>query len=307
MEKEISPLKDLRATLELRKLLKKIDPDIIHLHSSKISVIGRLAHFLTFSKAKLYYTPHGYAFLREDISFRKKKVYRHIEKYGQRFMGGKTIACGDTELEHAQNMGSACLVRNGINIDSVRKLKENIENEKLTIGILGRITFARNPDLFNNLALKHPKINFLWIGDGEMKDSLSAKNIQKTGWFVNKETAIKHLNKIDIYLQTSLWEGLPIALLEAMALEKPVLATNVIGNIDAVAHGETGFLFNNEIEFEHYLSKLQNPVLRKEMGKKGYERCKKLFNVEKNLTSMIDLYIDELQDNKLQKSKARKR
>jgi glycosyltransferase involved in cell wall biosynthesis len=65
-------------------------------------------------------------------------------------------------------------------------------------------------------------------------------NIKITGWFLDREDALTALNTIDIYIQTSLWEGLPIAVLEAMAMQ-PVLATNNIGNKDVVVHNETGF------------------------------------------------------------------
>lgn len=66
-----------------------------------------------------------------------------------------------------------------------------------------------------------PEIEFVWIGDGELKSRLLADNIKVTGW-VNKAKALDILNDTDIFLLTSLWEGLPMALLEAMYLKKYV-------------------------------------------------------------------------------------
>src|SRR5690606_40648002 len=103
MVRELSPIKDFRSVLELRKLLKKLNPEIIHLHSSKAGVLGRFANSLFFSnKKKVFYTPHGYSFLRQDISSSKRKLFRCIKKYTQRLFGGITSACGDTEYEIAQ-------------------------------------------------------------------------------------------------------------------------------------------------------------------------------------------------------------
>lgn len=290
MVMNLSPFQDLKSTLSLYKELKKINPDIIHLHSSKAGVLGRVASFFLFYKKKIYYSPHGYSFLRADISPFNKKLYWSIEKSFQKFFGGTTVACGDTEYSISKNIGKSVLVRNGISIDEVRKNKSDYSNKKLTIGIVARITFARNPKLFNEIALKFPQYNFVWIGDGDLRDLISAPNIRVTGWMLNKEDVMSELNNLDIYIQTSLWEGLPIAVLEAMAMEKPVIATNIIGNKDVVVHNETGFLFDDISELEDYFNKLDNIATRKEFGKKALERCSCLFDKNKNFNQLVSIY-----------------
>lgn len=290
MPMTLSPLKDLKSVFKLREVLKKINPDVIHLHSSKAGVIGRLAVFLLFNKRLLFYSPHGYSFLRCDISKFSKFVFWNIEKWMQFFLGGKTIACGDTEYEISKKIGNSYLIRNGINIGDV---SENIfpnENLTLTIGIVARITFARNPKLFNEIALKHPNINFVWIGDGDLKHLITASNIRITGWLLNRKEVLRELNNIDVYLQTSLWEGLPIALLEAMAMKKPIIATNIIGNKDIVVHNKTGFLFENIEELENYFEILKDKKIQKEFGEKGFERCNEYFNKDKNFANLVSLY-----------------
>lgn len=290
MKREIAPLADIKSVIQLVRLIKEIAPDVIHLHSSKAGVIGRFAHFFSRSRSKLYYTPHGYAFLRQDISSGKQKLYRLIEKSMSRLFGGKTIACGDTEMEYAKKIGDSILVRNGINIPEVRMHKKSFQNTKLTVGILGRITYARNPSLFNKLALEFPEVSFKWIGDGELRDLITAPNVEVTGWFTDRKIGLSHLNDLDIYLQTSLWEGLPISLLEAMALEKPILATNVIGNKDVVVQGETGFLFDTPEQFAEHLLFLTSAEERKRMGANAYERVTEVFDCQKNFDQLGLVY-----------------
>lgn len=290
MVRELSPFEDLKSTYQLVKELKKINPDIIHLHSSKAGVLGRVAFFFLFKKKKLFYTPHGYSFLRTDISKTVKNIYWGIEKNFQRFFGGTIVACGDTELEIARGIGNAKLVRNGIDIANVQEYFAPHQNERLTIGIMARITAARNPEMFNHIALKFPDFNFVWIGDGELRPFITAPNIRITGWILDRKTVLKELNNIDIYMQISLWEGLPIAVLEAMALQKPVIATNIIGNKDAVLHNKTGFLFTDISELENYFEILKDPKTRSEFGENALARCHDLFDKNQNFKQLLALY-----------------
>lgn len=290
MVREISPIQDFKSIIHLRNELQKLNPDVIHLHSSKAGVLGRIACFLLFKKKKIFYTPHGFAFLRTDVSNLTKKIYWLIEKSFQQLFGGSTIACGDTEYEISKKLGKSYLIRNSINIDQVQQQFIKPKNQVLTIGILARITTARNPKLFNAIALRFPQYNFVWIGDGELNHELTASNIRITGWFMDRNDALKKLSSIDIYIQTSLWEGLPIALLEAMAMKKPVLATNVIGNKDVVIPNKTGFLFNEIEELEPYLELLKDEETRNQFGNNAYERCLQLFDKNKNLKALASLY-----------------
>jgi glycosyltransferase involved in cell wall biosynthesis len=221
-----------------------------------------------------------------------KKIYWAIEKNFQLFFGGETIACGDTEYKIAQKIGKSHLVRNGINIKEVNQYVTNHQNNTLTIGIAARITEARNPKLFNEIALKFPDYNFVWIGDGELNALITAPNIRITGWFMQRKEVLKELNAIDIYIQTSLWEGLPIAVLEAMAMKKPVLATNSVGNNDVVTHNETGFLFDNINELSEYIEILKDAETRIVFGEKAFEKCCNLFDKNKNLKKLASIYMN---------------
>lgn len=291
MSKEINLTQDFKSFIGLYMLLKKMKPDIIHVHSSKAGFIGRLASIFLFKRAKVFYTPHGFSFLRTDVSKIKQRIFYGLEKTISFLSKSTIIACGDTELVYAKQLGNALLIRNGVRINELAKYFEPMDNDKITVGILSRITQARNPTLFNRIALRFPELRFLWIGDGELREQLTAPNIEVTGWFKDKKKGYLHLNKVDIYIQTSLWEGLPIAVLEAMALKKPVVASNVIGNKDAVSHNETGYLFNDYEEACVAIEKLiQNKTIRKKLGESGFERCKSYFDVDQNFQSISKIY-----------------
>ncbi len=301
-EKEISPKKDLAGIQKIKTIVSQLEPDIVHLHSSKAGILGKIAlHQLRYNKPS-YYTPHGYAFLRQDVNFIKRTFYKIIESVFAKFSKTVTVACGDTELVYALKINpNARLIRNGINLNKLNSSIEAKEVNTIVYGTLGRISFQKNPKLFNSIALKHKDQQFLWIGDGEMRPCITAHNINITGWFKNRNKALPFLKKLDVYIQTSLWEGLPIAVIEAMAMELPVIATNVIGNKDLVKHGITGFLFDNENDFDHYAVQLQDKKLRYQMGKAARLRVEQYFDCQKNFNALLDLYYGDLASNNEQK------
>ncbi|MFO7702455.1 MAG: glycosyltransferase [Psychroflexus maritimus] len=290
MSREIDALQDFKSTLSIYKKIRQIQPDIIHLHSSKASVIGRIAARL-YGKAKVFYTPNGYSFLRQDVSKNKKKFYWLIEKYTQKIFGGTSIACGDTEYEHATKIKKSFLVRNGIDTNSLNHIPRNIPAQVKKIGTIGRLSPQKNPELFNAIALSFPEVEFIWIGGGEMQDKLTASNIKSLGW-LDREDALKEIAKVDLYIQTSLWEGLPFTIIEAMTLERPVVATNVVGNKDAVSHGENGYLCEDLSDFQKYISDLiKQPESLEKMSAKSLERARKLFDRNRNFKDLINFYL----------------
>ncbi|PQJ16234.1 glycosyltransferase [Aureicoccus marinus] len=294
MASSISPVKDAHAARELAKLLNGIQADIIHLHSSKAGVIGKLAIQLSKTKSLVYYTPHGYSFLRKDISASKRTFFKAVERSMSSFFPGSTVACGDTEYNYAKNLGEAYLIRNGVNLENIRKHLLEFSNPRMTVGILGRITFARNPPLFNRLAHHFSELDFMWIGDGDLRDQLTAPNIKITGWFTDREEGLRYLNGLDVYLQPSLWEGLPISIIEAMALEKPVVASKIVGNKDLVRHGQTGFLFESFEVAVQQIESLKKEELRRTLGQRALKVVEENFDCTKNFSSLIDLYVSHL-------------
>lgn len=291
LEKEINPIKDYNGYLEIKKTIQEVKPAVVHLHSSKAGILGRLA-LKSFKNIKSFYTPHGYAFLREDISTSKKTFYRLLEHKFAQYSSTTTIACGDTELNFAQKFEkNPLLIRNGIRIDLISKSLERANDDFFTIGTLGRISYQKNPLMFNLYANASPEINYLWIGDGDLRDKLTSKNIEVTGWFTDRNEALPYLSKLDVYLQVSLWEGLPIAVIEAMAMGLPVIASDVIGNNDLVVHGKTGFLVKSKVEFLNAASILNDKKVREKMGRAGQQRIYEYFDCQKNFSHLVDIYV----------------
>ena len=97
--RSLNVVRDIKAYIELRKIVKKEKPDIIHLHSSKAGALGRL--LVGTGKAKMFYTPHGYGFLMENESGIKQQIYKTMEK----ILGKRkclTVACGKSEWEQSR-------------------------------------------------------------------------------------------------------------------------------------------------------------------------------------------------------------
>lgn len=308
MVREIKPFHDLKSLYSLWKLLKNELPHVVHLHSSKAGVLGRIA--ARFSNiSRVFYSPHGFSFLRQDVDEKVRNRYRLFERIASYF-GGTVIACSEGELDAAKSVASrVVLIPNSIDIEAIDRLINPsstlsiVENSKITVGTAGRITPARNPALFGKIA-KEITLNtvgmakFLWVGGGENVYDLSGSPVEITGWLSHNEAIKRIAEDIDIFLHTSLWEGMPIAILEAMALSKPLVATDIIGNRDVVKHGETGFLCKDFEELVQSVLKLvKNPDLRKKMGEAGRSLVEKKFSLTSAIKCLSALYKGEEQNN----------
>lgn len=260
--RSINPIKDLKACLEIYKLIKEEQPDIVHMHSSKAGIIGRLV--ISSKNRKLFYTPHGYAFLKQDDSKLKRIMYKAIEKVTALLKRNcKIVACSKGEYEESLKiLKNSTYVNNGVNPLEIDKLvntknlgKTDLNN--LKICTIGRIGYQKNPELFNRIAEQFPNIKFTWIGDGELRNSLTSNNIEITGW-KNRQEVLNELEKNDIFILPSLWEGLPIALLEAMYLEKICIVSNVIGNKDVIENEKNGFICDDLQDYIKVIKQIQN-------------------------------------------------
>ena len=254
--RSINLKKDIKAFFELKKIIKSQKPDIIHLHSSKAGFLGRFA--ANGRKIKMLYNPHGFSFLMQDCSKIKRKIYWIIEKIGA-MRKCKIVGCSKGEYEEALRLSkNSICINNAINVEKLQKETKDFDIKKidlknLKICISGRIGYQKNPEFFNKIAESFPKCNFTWIGDGDLKDKLTSKNIKITGW-KTREEVLKLVNENDIFILTSIWEGLPISLLEAMYLGKVCLVTDCIGNRDVIKNNQNGYLINQE----NYKSILDN-------------------------------------------------
>lgn len=257
MCRSINPKIDIKSFVNLYSLIKDENPDIIHLHSSKAGAIGRLSSkLLGYNNTNVFYNPHGYAFLQENSSKVKRKFYYIVEKILAK-INGTIIAVSKGEYEESLKLSNKSIrIDNAIDNEELDKIiTKSTYKDKPIIGTIGRISYQKNPKVFNEIASKFKDYSFIWIGDGDLRNELTSNNIKVTGW-MDRYEAIKIMNDLDIYLQTSLWEGLPIALLEAMYMGKPAIVNNVIGNKDVILNNENGYISNLIMDYEKYINTL---------------------------------------------------
>ncbi|WP_417448416.1 glycosyltransferase [Idiomarina abyssalis] len=302
MVTDVSPVKDLFSLLLIVKYIKLHNPDIIHLHSSKAGVLGRVACWLTRRKHICYYTPHGFSFLRKDISHKKRLFFRKIEQFANKFCG-IVITCSRSELEHAQSIfGSekVCLVENSIPFDLIIKSVGNLGGTcKITTA--GRLSPQKNPAAFQRLVkgLEDETATFLWIGDGDLRSELFINgalphNLTVTGWSTRKQVAT-YLSMTDVFVMTSLWEGMPLALLEAQVAGLPAVVLDVDGCRDVVENGVTGYVCRNEDQMLEKLRLLiENSTLRITMGRLARSKALLRFNQSRMHREMLSVYLSGL-------------
>lgn len=248
--------RELKAVCEIREIAKRVNPHFIHLHSTKAGVLGRWA--FNGRRVPLYYTPHGYSFLMASYGKTKRMLFRGIEAIcAKRYC--TTISCSKGEHQETLKLTTrATYIDNGINCEKLEKMLTDVEmkHHSFTVFTLGRICYQKNPKMFNEVAELLPEVKFLWIGDGELREELTAPNIEVTGW-EERRAALEMGSNADIFLLTSLWEGLPVSLLEAMYMKKPCVVSDVIGNHDVIHNGENGFVCNTAEEFKLAIQAVQ--------------------------------------------------
>ena len=262
--REIKPKFDLLAYQFIAKKIKEIKPDIVHCHSSKAGVIGRLAAKRRGVK-KIFYTPHAYSFLAPEFSGKKKFLFVQIEKFLSRFSTTQTFCVSIGEMQAALEVNldktdKFQVIYNGlpeIDLPSKETIRAQLGLEKtvVVIGNNARMSEQKNPMFFMEIAQKMIRQNanwhFVWAGDGQLmplfqsfiKQNGLEKNIHLLGERPDSETVVI---AYDIFLTTSQYEGLPYAPIEAMRAGVPILATNVVGNSELVIEGKNGYLIDLE-------------------------------------------------------------
>ncbi|MFM0352660.1 glycosyltransferase family 4 protein [Paraburkholderia nemoris] len=296
MCRAIRPIHDARALIALVSALHSSKPDVIHLHSSKAGVLGRIAARVATPGAKLFYSPHGLSFLRSDVSKLARRLYLTFERCANR-LGGTIVACSQGEFEELRNKigaENARLIENGVDTDRVPKRKDRADG-KVMVGMMGRASFQKNHELFQQIAesFSDERVEFVWIGGHEAQLSASRANaIRCTGW-VERMAALAAMSELDVYVQTSRWEGMPLALVEAQVAGIPAVVTDVVGNRDVVIHGKTGFVATSRVELREYIEILRsNPSLRNSMGQAAATSAVERFCLDVKFRQWVSLYED---------------
>ncbi|MDJ0625564.1 MAG: glycosyltransferase family 4 protein [Candidatus Caenarcaniphilales bacterium] len=289
----INPVKDFICFIKIKNFIKQYEPDVIHCHSSKAGILGRLAAW--FCKKPSIFTAHGWAF-HPKINFMSRTIAILTETICS-WLSYKIVCVSYFDAELCKsisffNKKIIQVIHNGISPvkEAQSEQTSRLNNEKVKILMVGRFAVPKRQNLliqaFNGLKteLKN-KAKLYFAGDGVTKTE-SEKLVQKYGLnssvqFLGEISPIDTLlQEMDIFALISDREGLPISIIEAMKHEIPIIASDVGGVKELVKDGINGFLVNARTEITEKLAILiTNSSLRKEMS----ERNKVLF--EQNLTS----------------------
>lgn len=299
MTRDVSIVKDIKAIINVKKILKNIHPNIVYCHSSKAGAIGRIALLLN-RKIKVIYNAHGWYF-NAEIPKVKKKIFAFIE----RMLAKKTniiINISESELESALNYKIAkkekmLIIKNCIDFEKykidlkqariISRKQYNIEDNEILIGTVGRIAEQKNPLLmyraFKKINEKYPNTKLIYVGDGNLKEEL-LKNVQNdnltdkviiTGWVEKTQNVIP---AIDIAVLPSKWEGFGLVLIEYMLCDKAIVASATGGILDIIKDDENGLLFKNDNENSLY-EKIELLIEKEEIGRKMIENNKSYRNI----------------------------
>lgn len=301
--REISLKNDLKTSLFLFKQIKKIKPDIVHCHSSKAGALGRIVAKICKTE-KIFYTPHAYSFLAPEFSKKKKLFFIKTEKYLCRYFTTKTFCVSKNEKKEALrnyvgNSKNIKVIYNGLedleypNKLSIKK-SLGIPEDKIIIGNNARLSEQKNPLLFLEIVKelsKENKYHFIWSGDGPLRENI--ENLIVEYALENQITLLGDRNDSEIivsiydyYLSTSLYEGLPYALIEALRAGVPIIATNVVGNNEIVIPNVNGEFINLEINSE--MNVLFRKKYKSDLVKNTF---KQNFSLEKMISSIKKEYL----------------
>ena len=290
--REVSPVNDLKALLKLTKMMRDGRYHIVHTHSSKAGVLGRVAAKLA-GVPVIVHTVHGWSF-HEHMSPRQLRLYVTLEKIGD--------WCGDTAVVVAakdrdkgltqgiKNVANYTLIRSGIELErfghpqippAQMRQQLGIPADVPVVGSVTRLSAQKAPlDLvaaFAHIQRQQPDTWFVIVGDGplrqEVEQALVVAGIADRVILTGLRRDVPELMvTFDVFVLSSLWEGLPRVLPQAMASGLPIVCTQADGSAEAVVEGENGFLVAKgqpEALAEKVAILLANGELRRRMGENG--------------------------------------
>ncbi len=315
MRREVHPGRDLRTFIKLYRLIKESNYDIVHTHSSKAGILGRLAARLAGTKV-IVHTIHGLPF-HEYQSQGVNYFYILCEKLAGIFtdkiitvaevMTGKALAAKLAPKEKFVTIYSGMELDRFLEpkVGAVDKRKElGIEPDVPVVGKVARLFSLKGHkyllEAVVEVARVYPQVRFLLVGDGILKESLE-KQAEKLGirekiifaGLVPQEEIPGLLTVMDIVVHTSLREGLARVLPQALASSKPVISFDIDGAREVVREGETGHLVlakDSKRLAETIIDLLGDKDKAKKMGEAGKKLVDPAFRVEVMVDKIAGLY-----------------
>lgn len=301
--REISLKDDIAAFFKLYRLMKDEKPDIVHTHTAKAGTLGRLAALCAGVPIKIH-TFHGHV-LYGYFSKAKSLFFIIIERVLAIFTD-KIIAVSPQIRLDLIRFGikeeKIVSIPVGLELDELLQLGHRNDDSGLNVGIVGRLTEIKNHRFFLQVAKEFQnrsldsRLKFKIIGDGHLRsalveyaNSLGLKNVEFKGWV---KDAKKIYEELDIVVLTSLNEGTPISLIEAMAAARPVVAIEV-GGVADIVNEERGFLVApGDIQgFVDSLDMLlKDKHARQSLGQSGREFVRSKFTKDSLIANIKQLY-----------------
>jgi glycosyltransferase involved in cell wall biosynthesis len=313
LRREVAPWHDLPALLNLTRRIRRERYLIVHTHSSKAGVIGRIAAKLA-GVPVIVHTVHGWSF-HEHMSPIRRRLFIILEKIAAAFTDAMiVVAEPDSEKGLRAGIGRPeqyRLIRSAIPLETFDPITVDgpavrqelgLPFDAPVLGNVGRFSPQKNPldwvRVAGKVARALPDCHFLLVGDGPLRAEVEAALVE-TG--IAERTILTGLRRdvprmlaaMDVFLLTSLWEGLPRVIPQAMAMEVPVVANRADGTVEAIAHGETGFLADPgdlDALSAHCLALLRNPDQRCAMGVRGRAFAIREFDVREMVVQIEQLY-----------------
>ena len=307
--RSVGLIKDFKSFLQIRKIMKDFSPEIVHTHTAKAGVIGRLASLTLGSKHIRIHTFHGHLlhgyfsdFLTRLLVFLERffAKYTHVLISVGRKVRDDLIARGIGDLNKFR------VVNPGLEL---RELKDkfwarqqlNLNQDVLYFAWIGRVVDIKKPFRLIEIAElardRNLPVRFLIAGDGPLRKEFQLQAIEKKlpidflGWQLDIELT---LSACDAVILTSENEGTPLSLIQAGMAGIPAIATSVGSVSEVVMHQVTGFV--EEYSPEKFIARIEelarDPKLREMMGAAGKDNAKAKFSVERLTRDHESIYLD---------------
>ncbi len=315
LQREIRPIEDLRACLELKRLIKTFKPDVLFLCSSKAGMLGSLAGKLqvTSYKLQVIYRIGGWSF-NDPWPKWKKKLWIFLEKHTAKYKD-VIIVNNSHDLEQAKRLGirprqEVKLIHNGLDVSEIDFLERQEARQKLglsesdfTIGTIANFYPSKGLEYLIEAVHKlqitnyklHPR--FIIIGDGEERHKLELliANYHLQGRVIlygRLGNARNYLKAFNVYVLPSVKEGFPWAILEAMGAGLSVIATRVGAVPEVIQDGQNGLLVEprNPAQIADKIEQLlSNDQLRNTLGTHAIQTISEHFAIDQMLRQIEEL------------------
>lgn len=257
--REVSPYHDLRAIPELGRLIDRTNPEILHTHSSKAGILGRLA--ARSRPISTVHNVHGWSFnaLRGPARLAAIRLERWLATTTDTLIVVSESDLRTSDEQRIRPRSSITLIRSGIDISKFRNVGPTISSaigdtergNSIIIGTVGRLAEQKDPltaiRAFALAASLDRRLSFRWIGDGPLRTQAMLESERlgisdRCEFAGTKHDIPEELQGLDVFVLSSRWEGLPRSLIEAAASGVPIVATDVGGVSEFIRPGTTGLL-----------------------------------------------------------------